>query len=126
MILASSTSAAEEIARQVPAANVVETLAVLSQIVGLTQKADILDNVDLDGMIRAVAEANGTPRYLLRDTTYVDQVRAQRAEAQAALAEALDRLWADRAAAANLGRRGFERLRAMNLSWSYVVERLLE
>jgi glycosyltransferase involved in cell wall biosynthesis len=43
-----------------------------------------------------------------------------------ALAEALDRVWADRAGAANLGRRGFERLRAMNLSWSYVIERLLE
>lgn len=44
----------------------------------------------------------------------------------AALAEALDRLWADRADAASLGRRGFDRLRAMNLSWSHVVQRLLE
>jgi glycosyltransferase involved in cell wall biosynthesis len=44
----------------------------------------------------------------------------------AALAEALDRLWADRAGAASLGRRGFERLCAMNLSWTYVVQRLVE
>jgi glycosyltransferase involved in cell wall biosynthesis len=44
----------------------------------------------------------------------------------AALAEALDRLWTDRAGAARLGRRGFERLRAMNLTWSHVVHRLLD
>ena len=44
----------------------------------------------------------------------------------AALAEAFDRLWTDRARAAMLGRRGFDRLRAMNLSWSHVVQRLLE
>jgi glycosyltransferase involved in cell wall biosynthesis len=44
----------------------------------------------------------------------------------APLAEAFDRLWADRANAATLGRRGFDRLRAMNLSWSHVVQRLLE
>src|SRR5262245_15307246 len=34
----------------------------------------------------------------------------------AALAHALDRLWTDRAVATTLGRRGYERLRAMNLS----------
>jgi glycosyltransferase involved in cell wall biosynthesis len=42
-----------------------------------------------------------------------------------ALAEALDRLWTDRPWAARMGRTGFERLRAMNLSWSTVVQRLL-
>lgn len=43
-----------------------------------------------------------------------------------ALAEALDCLWADRARAVRLGQAGFERLRAMNLSWPHVIDRLLE
>ena len=43
-----------------------------------------------------------------------------------ALADAFDRLWSDRAHAASLGRAGFDRLRAMNLSWPCVVTRLLE
>jgi hypothetical protein len=67
------------------ARSIAETLAVLSQIVGLTGKPDILDNVDLDGMIRAVAEANGTPRHLFHDTAYVEQVRAQRQQMEAAV-----------------------------------------
>lgn len=67
------------------ARSIAETLAVLSQIVGLTGSPDILDNVDLDGMIRAVAEANGTPRHLFKDTAMVEQVRAQRAQMQAAM-----------------------------------------
>ena len=65
--------------------SIAETLAVLSQIVGLTQSPDILDNVDLDGMIRAVAEANGTPRHLFHDTAMVEQTREQRRQAQAAM-----------------------------------------
>jgi hypothetical protein len=32
----------------------------------------------------------------------------------------------DRTRAAHLGRRGLDRLRAMNLSWSSVVQRLLD
>jgi glycosyltransferase involved in cell wall biosynthesis len=43
-----------------------------------------------------------------------------------ALAEALDFMWTDRASAVQFGRRGFERLRAMSLSWSHVVQRLLD
>jgi glycosyltransferase involved in cell wall biosynthesis len=42
------------------------------------------------------------------------------------LADALDQLWADRARAKRLGQAGFDRLNAMNLSWSHVVDRLLE
>ena len=48
------------------------------------------------------------------------------APAPAALADAFDRVWTDRAHATALGRRGFDRLRAMNLSWPLVVQRLLE
>ena len=42
-----------------------------------------------------------------------------------ALADAFDRLWGDRETAAALGRRGFDRLQNMNLSWPHVVHRLL-
>jgi glycosyltransferase involved in cell wall biosynthesis len=42
-----------------------------------------------------------------------------------ALANALDLLWTDRPLAARFGARGFDRLRAMNLSWPIVVQRLL-
>jgi glycosyltransferase involved in cell wall biosynthesis len=43
-----------------------------------------------------------------------------------ALAEALDSLYADRARARALGQRGRDKLLAMKLSWTNVVERLLE
>lgn len=48
------------------------------------------------------------------------------APAAEALADAFDRLWNDRAAAAALGRRGYDRLQAMNLSWPHVTQRLLD
>jgi Bacteriophage head to tail connecting protein len=60
-----------------------ESLAVAGQIVGLTQKMDILDNLDLDGFWREVAKANGTPRHLIRDTAQVLRDRAERAQQQA-------------------------------------------
>ena len=43
-----------------------------------------------------------------------------------AIAEALDELWTDRPRASRLGSAGFERLRAMEMSWSHVIRRLLE
>ena len=42
-----------------------------------------------------------------------------------AIAECLDSLYADRARARALGERGREKLKAMNLSWEHVVERLI-
>jgi hypothetical protein len=64
-----------------------ESLAVLGQIVGLTQRPDVLDNLDMDEAWRAVADANGTPRHLLRDTAQVAQIRQARAAQQQMLAE---------------------------------------
>ena len=65
-----------------------ESLAVAGQIVGLTQKLDILDNIDLDLAWREVAEANGTPRHLIKDTAQVEQVRLLRQQQQAAQQQA--------------------------------------
>ncbi|MGB8508910.1 MAG: glycosyltransferase family 4 protein [Pyrinomonadaceae bacterium] len=42
-----------------------------------------------------------------------------------AIAEALDRLYLDRTLAQEMGRRGREKLLAMNLSWEHVVERII-
>jgi hypothetical protein len=42
-----------------------------------------------------------------------------------ALAESLDSLYADRAGAQEMGARGQEKLKAMNLSWQHVVESLI-
>jgi hypothetical protein len=64
-----------------------EALAVASQIVGLTQKLDILDNIDLDLAWRVVAEASGTPRHLVRDTVQVRRLRAQREALEAQMRE---------------------------------------
>jgi Bacteriophage head to tail connecting protein len=64
-----------------------EALAVLGQIVGLTQDPSVMDNLDFDAAWRAVADANGTPRHLIRDTAQVEQMRRIRAEQQAMLAE---------------------------------------
>lgn len=60
-----------------------EALAVAGQIVGLTQSPEVLDNIDMDLAWRAVADANGTPRHLVRDTAQVEQIRRARAEQQA-------------------------------------------
>jgi hypothetical protein len=60
-----------------------ESLAVAGQIVGLTQSMDVLDNIDLDKAWREVAEANGTPRHVIRDTAQVERDRALRAQQQA-------------------------------------------
>jgi hypothetical protein len=46
-----------------------------------------MDNLDFDAAWRAVADANGTPRHLIRDTAQVEQMRRIRAEQQAMLAE---------------------------------------
>jgi hypothetical protein len=64
-----------------------EALAVASQIVGLTQKLDILDNIDLDLAWRVVAEASGTPRHLVRDTVQVRRLRDQRAQLEQQMRE---------------------------------------
>ena len=42
-----------------------------------------------------------------------------------AIAERLDALYADRERARRMGVRGREKLRAMNLSWEHVVERIV-
>jgi glycosyltransferase involved in cell wall biosynthesis len=42
------------------------------------------------------------------------------------LAGALDRLWADRAAAQRIGRAGRDLYTSLNISWQHVIERLLE
>jgi len=42
-----------------------------------------------------------------------------------AIAEALDSLYADRARAKEMGQRGQEKLKSMNLSWAHVVESLM-
>lgn len=42
-----------------------------------------------------------------------------------AIAERLDQLFQDRALAREMGRRGREKIMAMNLSWQYVVERII-
>jgi hypothetical protein len=60
-----------------------ESLAVAGQIVGLTQSLAVLDNIDLDKAWRDVAEANGTPRHVIRDSAQVSRERALRAEQQA-------------------------------------------
>jgi hypothetical protein len=64
-----------------------EALAVLAQMVGLTQDPSVVDNLDMDEAWRAVADANGTPRHLVRDTAAVAQIRRLRAEQQAMLAQ---------------------------------------
>jgi hypothetical protein len=66
---------------------VAEVLATAGQMVGLTQTPEALDNLDLDAMLRIVAEASGAPRSVLRDTTQVELLRRARAEQQAALAQ---------------------------------------
>lgn len=76
-----------------------ETLAVAGQMVGLTQSAAVLDNLDLDAMLRVVADANGTPRHLLKDTAQVEQLRQMRAQA----AEAQAQMAAQAQQAQNLG-----------------------
>jgi hypothetical protein len=63
-----------------------ETLAVATQISAATMQMDVWDNLDLDGMIRDVAEANGTPRHRLIDPVQVQQTRMERQEQQAAMA----------------------------------------
>lgn len=65
-----------------------ESLAVAEQIVRLTQKLDILDNIDLDLAWREVAEANGTPRHLIRDSTQIAQGRSVREQQQQAMQDA--------------------------------------
>jgi hypothetical protein len=77
-----------------------EALAVASQIVGLTQKLDILDNIDLDLAWRVVAEASGTPRHLVRDTVQVRRLREQRAQ----LEEQMQALQAQQVQAESLGK----------------------
>lgn len=62
-----------------------ESLAVAGQIVGLTQRLDVLDNIDLDLAWRVVAEANGTPRSLIKDTAQVARLRQLRQEQEAAM-----------------------------------------
>jgi hypothetical protein len=62
-----------------------ESLAVATQIVQLTQQTAILDNIDLDLAWRLVAEANGTPRELVKDLAVVAQVRRLRQQQQAAV-----------------------------------------
>ena len=42
-----------------------------------------------------------------------------------AIADALDSLFADRERARSMGARAFEKIRALNLSWSHVVEKLI-
>jgi hypothetical protein len=64
-----------------------ESLAVAGQIVGLTQSPEVLDNIDMDLAWRVVAEANGTPRHLIRDTAQVELLRRARQEQQALLAQ---------------------------------------
>jgi hypothetical protein len=64
-----------------------ESLAVAGQIVGLTQNMAVLDNIDIDLAWRVVAEANGTPRHLIRDTAQVEMIRRAREEQQALLAQ---------------------------------------
>ncbi len=44
----------------------------------------------------------------------------------AQIAEAIDSLYSDRERARTMGRRGQEKLRAMNLSWQHVVEKLID
>ncbi len=41
------------------------------------------------------------------------------------LAECLDRLYADREHARRMGRRGFDRVKSMNLTWEHVVEKII-
>ena len=67
---------------------VAETLTMAGQMVGLTQDAAVLDNLDLDAMLRVVADANGTPRKLLRDTVQVDMIRRERQAQQQQMAQA--------------------------------------
>ena len=42
-----------------------------------------------------------------------------------AIAESLDSLYSDRLRARDMGQRGLEKLKSMNLSWDHVVESLI-
>lgn len=65
-----------------------EVLGVGMRMVEATQRLDVWDNFDLDGMIRHTADINGVPRRLVVDLIEVQQMRQARQQQAQALQQA--------------------------------------